>query len=55
MKNIKWIAVPLEELAKQYNSTIAFIKEKMVEKDIPVVEQGKKEAIAKKYITELLG
>jgi hypothetical protein len=55
MKNIKWISIPLEELAKQYNSTIAFIKQKMSEKDIPVIEQGRKEAIAKKYVSELLG
>jgi hypothetical protein len=54
MKNIKWISIPLEELAKQCNSTISFIKEKMSEKDIPIIEQGKKEAIAKKYVPDLL-
>lgn len=55
IKNIKWISIPLDELAKQYNSTIAFIKDKMSEKDIPIIEQGTKEAIAKKYVAELLG
>jgi hypothetical protein len=54
IKNIKWISVPLEELAKQYNYSIAFIKEKMSEKDIPMIEQGSREAVAKKYVGELM-
>lgn len=55
LKNIKWISIPIEELARQYDFTVAYIKEKMTEKDIPLVEQGSKEAIAKKYISELIG
>jgi hypothetical protein len=55
MKNIKWISIPLEDIARQYNYTIAYIKEKITEKGIPLMEQGTREAIAKKYLNELIG